>query len=82
MRCGSAEVATPSHRAAAEGFFRGMFGCDSSAIDEYGAEAVVVSCQIFETLYATSAIEGRDAVTEFSANFCRKWGDTRVEPRG
>ena len=78
LGCGGPDVATVSHTAAAEGFFRGVFGCDPNAIDAYGSEDVVVSYPIFQALYGTSKIEGREAVKEFAANFCRKWGDPRI----
>lgn len=69
------EASTPT---AAETFFRGVFGCDPALIDETAAEGVVVSYPIFESLFDTPAIRGREAVKQFSAGFCSRWIDPEI----
>ena len=76
--CSGADAPSVSHRAAAEGFFEAVYGCDATSIDDYGAEGVVVSYPIFETLYQTPAIRGREAVRDFSSSFCRRWSDPQI----
>lgn len=78
LGCGTAEPAPVASAAAAEGFFRGVFACDPAAIERYGAEDVVGSYPIFETVYQTPAIRGRDAVLAFSEGFCVRWSDPQI----
>lgn len=62
----------------AERFFRGVYGGDTSVVDELASEDIVISYSIFKTLYAKSAIAGRDSVKKFIAGFNSKWTDTKV----
>lgn len=62
----------------AESFFRGVWGCNPSVIDDLAAEDVVVSYPIFESLYGVPAIRGRVAVKELAAGFCQRWADPQI----
>jgi len=76
--CGVPDGPAESHQAVAEGFFRGIYGCEPALIDTFGAENVVVSYPIFEALYQTPAIRGLEATRDLSSNFCRRWGDPEI----
>lgn len=60
-------------RPEAERFFTGVFGCVPALIEATAAEEVAVSYPIFESLFGTSSIQGRDAVLRFSDGFCTRW---------
>jgi hypothetical protein len=64
-------------KAHAEHFFRGVYGCDPTVVDELAADSIVVSYPIFERLYNTSAFRGREAVREFAERFCSRWADAQ-----
>ena len=76
--CAAPDSLSAGRAAAAEGFFHGVFACDPGAIDRYAAADVAVSYPVFETLFQTPVIRGREAVKEFSAGFCTRWEDPRV----
>ena len=76
--CSASANGADELRARAERFFRGVYGGDSSVIDELASDKIVISYPIFDTLFKTSAIRGRDDVKKFAASFGRKWTDTKV----
>ncbi len=61
----------------AERYFRGLYGCNPSVVDELAGDDIVVSYPIFEKLYNTKAIRGRQAVRDFAERFCEKWKDAK-----
>lgn len=61
--------------ATAEAFFDAVYGCAPERITELASPDVSMSYPIFSTLYGTPVIRGREAVAEFSGNFCRRWSD-------
>lgn len=74
LACGDPPLRSEADlRPSAERFFNGVFGCDPALIEAVGAEEVVVSYPIFESLFGTSSIRGREAVLRFSAGFCSRW---------
>jgi SnoaL-like domain len=79
--CGNpgADVAS-QRKAAAERYFRGIYECDSSVVDELAADSIVVSYPVFQTLLGKPALRGRQAVKDFSGHFCKRWigGDATV----
>jgi ketosteroid isomerase-like protein len=76
---GGPDVDAAADRAAsAERFFRGVYACDPGAVADLAAEDVVISYPIFEKLFGTPAIRGREAVKEFAAGFCQRWADPHV----
>ena len=64
--------------ALAEQFFRGVYGCDASVVDELASDEIVISYPIFETLFKKPGIQGREAVEVFVNNFCKKWNEPKV----
>ncbi|MEJ2679771.1 MAG: nuclear transport factor 2 family protein [Gemmatimonadota bacterium] len=68
----------PDRKGQVERFMRGVYGCNPSVVDELAADSVVLSYPIFETLYHTPALRGRQAVREFAEGFCSRWKDTRL----
>jgi hypothetical protein len=73
----SVDRAAPDREARAERFFRGVYGCDPSVVDELAADSVVLSYPIFQDLYGTAAFRGRNAVRSFAEGFCSRWEDAR-----
>ena len=77
--CGSTSVKMETERTArAERFFRGVYGCTPSVVDELAGDDIVVSYPIFERLFNKSAIRGREAVRDFANGFCKRWADARI----
>ena len=70
---GEPEVESEDLRPVAEDFFTGVFGCEPELLAQTAAEDVAVSYPIFESLFGTPAIRGRDAVQDFSSGFCSRW---------
>jgi hypothetical protein len=66
------------HKALAERFFRGVYGCDPSVVDDLAGDDIVVSYPVFEKLFNTPAIRGREAVKEFAIGFCKRWTDAQI----
>jgi hypothetical protein len=62
----------------AERWFRGIYGCDPSVVDELAGDDVVVSYPIFESLFDAPAIRGRKAVKDFATGFCDRWADAQT----
>lgn len=76
VACDSTATDSIAHRKAlAEQFVRGVYGCEPSVVAELGAENVYISYPIFEELFGTPAIRGRDKVEEFATGFCSRWKD-------
>jgi ketosteroid isomerase-like protein len=65
-------------KAIAERFFRGVYACDPTVVDDLAGDDIVVSYPIFEKLFDTSAIRGRKAVKDFATGFCERWEDARI----
>jgi hypothetical protein len=77
--CGGVGDNVASERKAiAERFFRGVYACDPSVVDDLASDSIVVSYPIFEKLFNTSAIRGRQVVKEFATGFCERWEDARI----
>lgn len=68
---------TAERKAQAERFFRGVYGCSPSVVDELAADSVVMSYPIFAELYDTPAFRGQEAVRGFAERFCDRWNEAR-----
>lgn len=80
--CGETPPDVASERkAAAERYFRGIYECDASVVDELAADSIVVSYPIFQTIFGKPAVRGRGEVKDFSRHFCSRWidGETTIE---
>lgn len=64
-------------KAQAERFFRGVYGCSPSVVDELAADSVKMSYPIFAELYNTSAFRGKEAVRGFAERFCSRWEEAQ-----
>ncbi len=62
----------------AERYFRGIYFCDSTVVDELCADDITISYPAFQQLFNTPAIRGRDEVRHFSNHFCSRWTDGRL----
>lgn len=74
----SNESFTADQKARVERFMRGVYECNPSVVDTLAADSVVLSYPIFEQLYHTPAIRGREAVRKFAEGFCSRWKDTKL----
>jgi ketosteroid isomerase-like protein len=76
--CSTTRIHTETnHKAVAERYFTAIYRCQLSVIDELAGKDIVISYPIFQTLYHTPAIRGREAVKRFASNFCSKWADAQ-----
>ncbi len=66
------------YKAKAEQFFRGVYGCNASAIDELASDDIALSYPIFQQIYNTPTIRGLEAVKNFSKRFCSRWADAKI----
>lgn len=62
-------------KAAAEQFFRGVWGCNPS--DSLVSEDIIISYPVFERLYGTFAIRARENVKVLVNNFCSHWTEAQ-----
>ena len=62
----------------AEQLFRSVYGGDPSQIDSLVSNDVVSSYPIFEQLFGTKAIRGREALKNFAIGFGERWNDAQV----
>ncbi len=66
------------HKAVAERFFRGVYGCDPSVVDDLAGDDIVLSYPVFEEMYNTPAFHGREEVRRFADGFCSRWRDSQI----
>ena len=64
-------------KALAEQYIRGVYECDSTIVDNLAADSIVISYPIFEKLFNTPAIRGKDAVRNFVGHFCSRWKEQK-----
>ena len=62
----------------AERFVRGEYGCDPSVIDELTADSIKISYPIFEKLFGTPVIRGKDSAKQFITHFCETWKERKI----
>jgi len=62
----------------AEKFFRGVYGGDQSVVGECAADDIVISYPIFQTLFNSPIIKGRNAVVNFINRFSTKWKEPKI----
>ena len=61
----------------AEQFIRGVYGGNSSVVDNLAGEEIVSSYPIFQKLFNTPAIRGRKNVKDFAIGFSQRWADAK-----
>ncbi|MGA8263291.1 MAG: nuclear transport factor 2 family protein [Ignavibacteriaceae bacterium] len=64
-------------KALAEQYIRGVYGCDSTVVDNLAADSIIISYPIFEKLFNTPAIRGKEAVRHFVSHFCSRWKEPK-----
>lgn len=62
----------------AKEYFLGIYGCDSTVVDRFCTEDIMVSYPLFQQLFNASTIRGQDAVRHFAHSFCTKWTDAKI----
>ena len=65
-------------RAPAEQYFSAVVRCQSELLDSLVSDSIVASYPIFETIFGTSALRGRDAVRRYAEGFCGRWADPEI----
>jgi len=73
----SDDIPATERKAQAERFFRGVYGCNPSVVDELAADSVEMSYPIFAELYNTPAFRGQEAVRGFAERFCSRWKEAQ-----
>ncbi len=67
------------HIVIAERYFRGVYTSDLSVVDDLVAEDITVSYPIFESLFGSPTLQGREAVRSLVTWFEQRWADTQIE---
>jgi len=67
-----------NHKKIAEQFFRGIYNGDLAVVDKLASEDIISSYPIYERLFNTSVIRGREAIKEFSSGFSKRWTDQNI----
>jgi ketosteroid isomerase-like protein len=75
------EDADAKRKKLAVDFLRGIYTGDPSVVDQIAAPDIVVSYPIFDEIFKTPAIRGRDAVRDFAIGFGKRWIDANVTVR-
>ena len=57
----------------AEKYFEGIYGCDTSVVDELAAPNIEVTYPVFEKIFGHPVIRGRDSLKSFVKHFCTIW---------
>jgi len=65
-------------KAQAERFFRGVYGGDPSVVDDLAGDEIAATYPIFEKLFNTPVIKGREAVKKFATGFATRWTDAQI----
>lgn len=65
-------------KTAAERFMRGVYGNDPSVVDELATADIIISYPVFQNVFGTPAIRGREAAKKFVERFASKWADGRI----
>lgn len=76
--CNSHDEIEERYKNIAEAFFRGLYGGDPSVIAEFAAEDIVVSYPIFQTLFNSPVVVGKEAVQNFAERFSTKWKEPEI----
>lgn len=75
---GDAGGSTAERRLAAERFMRGVYDCEPSVVQEMAADSVLISYPVFQEIFGTPAVRGRDDVEAFAKRFCSQWKDVTL----
>ncbi len=75
---GATADAGADRKALAERFFRGVYGCVPSVVPDLAGDSVLISYPIFDELFKTPVIRGREDVDSFAAGFCTRWKDAQI----
>ena len=57
----------------AEKYFRGIYGGDTSVVDNIAASNIAISYPVFERIFGSPVIKGRDAAKNFVKHFSSTW---------
>ena len=75
--CSTNLTTDKEHKAIAEKYINGLYGCNPSVVDELAADSIVITYPIFEKIFGSPVIRGRDSVKSFSNHFCSTWKDAQ-----
>lgn len=75
------EDADAKRKKLAVDFLRGIYTGDPSVVDQIAAPDIVVSYPVFNEIFKTPTIRGRDAVRDFAIGFGKRWIDANVTVR-
>lgn len=65
-------------KAAAERFFRGVYGGKPDVVNELADDNIVASYPIFQRIFGVSTIRGIEAYRKHAANFDNNWTDAEI----
>ena len=75
---GKSQSVTDQQKKLAERLLRSVYGGQPSGIDELISDNIVSSYPIFEQIFKTKAIRGREAFKNFANHFSKKWKDPEI----
>jgi len=67
-----------THKQIALDFLRGEYSGDLAVVDRLAAPEIVVSYPVFEEIFGSASISGRQAVRDFAAGFAKRWIDREL----
>ena len=76
--CSSQDQSEERNKNRAIAFFRGVYGGDPSVITEFAAEDISLSYPIFQTLFKSPVVVGKEAVMSFAERFSTKWKEPEI----
>jgi hypothetical protein len=76
--CEKSKNTDQEHKEQAEKLFLSVYGGDPSQIDSLVSSDVVASYPIFEQLFGTRVIHGREAYKKLAIGFGERWTDVHV----
>ena len=76
--CKSKQTNSEQHKEKAEQLFLNLYGGDPSLIDNLVSDDVVSSYPIYEQVFGTKTIRGRESLKNFAIGFGERWNDAHV----
>lgn len=67
-----------NNKVLAQRFFRAVYGGDTSVIDELASAEIVMSYPVFERLFNSPVLQGREAVKAFAVGFSSRWDEVQI----
>ncbi len=74
----NAPYAQSGNKKSAAEFLDAIYGCNPEKIDSLASDSIVVSYPIFQKLFDSPVIKGKEAVKKFASGFCKRWSNPQI----